>query len=218
MHRDVKPGNILIDENKSAILGDFGLAITEDEQLFTRGQVAGTLPYMSPEQLRGESQHLDGRSDIYSLGVVLYELLTGRVPFKGKTLSDFRDQALHRVPRPLRAIDDRVPPELEVICLKCLEKPVTQRYGTADDLCLALRGWLDAKQSGPPPVNRGSGRYVITGVALAVLLGLLHPLAVPFPLGVVANGTLRDLGGDHVGKVGPRRGGPHDGGSPPWGQ
>jgi serine/threonine protein kinase len=170
VHRDVKPGNILINENKSAILGDFGLAITEDEQLLTRDQVAGTFPYMSPEQLRGESQHLDGRSDIYSLGVVLYQLLTGRVPFKGNTLSDYRDQALHRVPRPLRAIDETVPPELEVICLKCLEKTVTHRFGTADDLCLALGGWLHAQQSWPPPAKRGSGRFVITGLALAALL------------------------------------------------
>jgi serine/threonine protein kinase len=170
VHRDVKPGNILINENKLAILGDFGLAITEDEQLFTRDQVAGTFPYMSPEQLRGDSQHLDGRSDIYSLGVVLYELLTGRVPFKGKTLSDYRDQALHRTPRPLRVIDDGVPPELEVICLKCLEKSVTHRYCTADDLCQALRGWLHPQQSGPPPVKRGSGRFVFAGLALAALL------------------------------------------------
>jgi hypothetical protein len=94
---------------------------------------------MSPEQLRGDSHHVDGRSDIYSLGVVLYQLLTGRVPFLAKTVDQYRDQVLVRPPRPVRQIVDNVPEAIEQICLKCLRKQPEDRYSTAGDLAEALR-------------------------------------------------------------------------------
>jgi hypothetical protein len=104
-----------------------------------RGILAGTLPYMSPEQVRRESHHIDGRTDIYSLGVVLYELLCGRRAFEAKTRDELEDQILHREARPLRQIKDSIPAELERICLKALSKRVNERYTTAKDFADELK-------------------------------------------------------------------------------
>jgi serine/threonine protein kinase len=97
---------------------------------------------MAPEQVRGEAHLLDGRTDIYSLGVVLYRMLTAQLPFTGN-LEELREQILQRPPRPLRAIDGTVPAELERICLKCLAKQAADRYPTAQDLAVDLRSWLE---------------------------------------------------------------------------
>src|SRR5262249_51400080 len=94
---------------------------------------------MSPEQIRGESHLLDGRTDVYSIGVVMYQLLTGRRPFQGTDRADYREQILSRPPRPPRSIDDSIPRVLEDICLKCLSKAVGDRYATAADLADDLR-------------------------------------------------------------------------------
>lgn len=142
VHRDVKPANILLDQNGNPFLTDFGLATTEEEQRAEGGGILGTFPYMSPEQIRGDSDQVDGRTDIYSLGIVLYELLTGRRPFQGASWADWEEQILHREPRPPRSIVDTIPKELERICLQCLAKPVSQRYTTASDVAADLRQWL----------------------------------------------------------------------------
>jgi serine/threonine protein kinase len=93
-----------------------------------QAHVAGTPAYMSPEQIRGEGNRIDGRSDIFSLGVVLYELLTGRRPFSGKSFSDLRSEISRQDPKPPRQINAEVPPELERICLKAMAKYATERY------------------------------------------------------------------------------------------
>jgi serine/threonine protein kinase len=181
VHRDVKPENILVDGQNQPYLTDFGLAISEEEQLDEQDCLAGTLRYMSPEQIAGKSQHLDGRSDLYSLGVVLYELLTGRQPFKSRVLSELREQILYREPRPLRAINETIPQELERICLKCLAKTVTDRYTTAADLAADLRRWL-AHQDRPtasPTSSQERARkrawfWMAVGVVgLALLVGVI---------------------------------------------
>jgi WD40 repeat protein len=158
VHRDVKPANILLDRKGNPLLTDFGLAVTEEELQEAGRVVMGTLPYMAPEQMRGETHQIDGRTDIYSLGVVLYELLTGRRPFRADSLAGWQEQILSREPRPLRSIDDAIPRELERICLTCLAKHVTQRYPTARDLADELRQWEPpaAPALGAVPATRGA--------------------------------------------------------------
>lgn len=146
VHRDLKPSNIMFGRDGRTRIVDFGLALPEDQQHDRAGEIAGTLPYMSPEQIRGETQHLDGRTDIWSLGIILYQLLTGRRPFAGDK-QKLQAEILHREPKPLRQVVQDIPKELEDICLKCLVKPIAGRWATAQDIAEALKAWLEARRS-----------------------------------------------------------------------
>ncbi len=149
VHRDVKPSNILLDAQGEPRVCDFGLAIDEEIQRLRRGDVAGTPPYMAPEQVRGETHRLDGRTDIWALGVILYRGLTGRLPFPGPEQNQIFEEILHRDPRPLRMYDPAIEPELERICLRCLSRSMSERYLTASDLADDLRRVSDER--GPEP-------------------------------------------------------------------
>lgn len=139
VHRDIKPGNILLDLKDRPYVADFGLALREQELSESRGCIAGTPPYMSPEQVSGAGHYVDARTDIYSLGVVFYELLCGRRPFLGNSADELFDQIKHREARPPRTIDDSIPRELEQICLKAISKRIVERYTTAKDFADELR-------------------------------------------------------------------------------
>jgi len=140
VHRDLHPENILIDDKGAPHVLDFGLAVHEDDQRARAGERAGSLFYMAPEQVRGESHRLDGRADVWAIGVMLYEALTGRQPFAGDSAEQVIDEILHRDPKPPRQIRPEVPAELERICLTCLAKKPEDRFSTAGDLANALRG------------------------------------------------------------------------------
>jgi tetratricopeptide (TPR) repeat protein len=182
IHRDVKPSNILLDRTGRPYLTDFGLARRGDEAevaITLDGQILGTPAYMSPEQAAADQSKVDGRSDVYCLGVILYELLTGELPFRGNTRM-LLHQVLHDEPKPPRRLIDRIPRDLETICLKAMAKAPGKRYATAGELADDLRRFL----RGEPVRARRQGSWErgwswakrkpwIAGLSGAVLLLLV---------------------------------------------
>lgn len=164
IHRDLKPANIMINRKGEPVIMDFGLArrsLSDDAQISHSGQIIGTPAYMSPEQARGDGKNLDLRTDVYSLGIVLYELICGRRPFEG-TVTEVIGQILHTEPPPPSQFRNTVPPELQAICLKAIARNPAERFASMKEFAAALVGYARAlptseRPATAPEVQTGKG-------------------------------------------------------------
>jgi serine/threonine-protein kinase len=177
VHRDLKPSNILVDGEGQPHVTDFGLAkgLQQDAGLTATGVIAGTPSYMSPEQAAGRRREIGPLSDVYSLGAILYELLTGRPPFREENPLDTLMQVLNREPTLPRQLNHRIPGELQLICLKCLAKSPGDRYPSAEELSEDLEHFLkgEALNARPPNFPQRFQRWARREPALASRLLVL---------------------------------------------
>src|SRR3954449_10136429 len=170
IHRDLKPHNVIVDHEDRAKVTDFGIARAGASDMTQTGSIMGTAQYLSPEQAQGLA--VDERSDLYSVGVVLYEMLTGRVPFEGDSAVSIALKQVAEAPTPPSRLNPATPPELEAVILRALAKDPAQRFQDADEFITALdrvRGHLAAGVS--PPGDDTTAFAPLTAVAPAAALG-----------------------------------------------
>lgn len=196
VHRDIKPGNVLVDAAGELHITDFGLAKRDDMEssMSEAGRPMGTPAYMSPEQARGESRLADRRTDIYSTGVMLFELLTGDRPFRGKKWGALQYQILTQEPPKPRSLNPDVPSDLDTICLKCLEKDPDRRYRTSKELAEELTRFLNNEPILARPIGRTARFWrackrqpVIASLIALLVVVLLAGSVISTHFGVEAN-------------------------------
>jgi hypothetical protein len=196
IHRDLKPGNILLDQEGQPHVTDFGLArrLEGDSKLTRTGAIMGTPAYMPPEQASGKRGEVTVLADVYSLGAVLYELLTSRPPFQAETPLDTLLLMLEKAPEPPRQLSPALDRDLEAVCLKCLEKEPSRRYASAADLADDLERWGRGEPTRARPPSawqavrfwlrqnlRAAAWVLVVGVVLGVLTGFLSYVRILQP-------------------------------------
>jgi WD40 repeat protein/predicted Ser/Thr protein kinase len=154
IHRDLKPSNVLVGADKTPKVTDFGLARMDNSELTTPGAIMGTPSYMAPEQAQGDLTRIGPATDVYALGAILFELLTGRAPFRGATVPATLHQVIHADPPAPRRLQPSVPFDLETIALKCLHKDPAKRYESARALAEDLERWQRGEPIRARPVSR----------------------------------------------------------------
>lgn len=198
-HRDIKPANILIDKAGQPRLVDFGMARRNDQFfLDDKGILLGTALYLSPEQADKRPHWASSQSELFSLGVVMYELLCHRRPFEANDLEEVLDQIRHRTPQPPRSINDEVTAPVEEACLKALAKDPGQRFRRGNDMAAALRAAMQPQQTKKYGLLRTLAAFVAM-VSLCVLIVSLLPKSQPKPLPPIVRNfnieLIRDSGG-----------------------
>jgi WD40 repeat protein/serine/threonine protein kinase len=155
LHRDLKPANILLETDGRPYVTDFGVAkfLNQDGSVTQTVGVIGTPGYMAPEQASGQGERLSTAADVYGLGAILYALLTGQAPFKGESSIDVLRRVMDEPPKPPRLFNRKISPDLETICLKCLQKEPARRYPNAQTLAEDLERWIEGKPISARPVN-----------------------------------------------------------------
>lgn len=185
IHRDLKPSNVMLDQARQPYIMDFGLAKRElgEITMTVDGTVLGTPAYMSPEQAQGQLHWVDRRTDIYSLGIMLFQMLTGELPYRGTAQQQIQQRIVDDAPDP-RKLNSHIPADLATICLKCIEREATKRFASADAVAAELRRYLAGEPIKSRPISsiNRSFRWAKRNPAKATAAALICFLAVAGPM------------------------------------